>query len=288
MAEPAEPKGRPRRAGELAKRIASALVVAPVALAAVWFGTPWFELLIALVMIIAAFEWTRLCGLPLRAGGGPVWFTPLATLLVAAFAEPPLAFAVLAIGTGVGALQDATTRGRDPAKTGRWAALGAALIGATAWSALYLRVWVPDGAATVFWLFAVVWAADIGAYFTGRAIGGPKLAPRISPGKTWSGFAGGLALAIVVGAVGGWLKAGDATGPQILVPALVTAAAVALASVAGDLLESWVKRQFGAKDSGSIMPGHGGVLDRIDGILTAVPVLAIIAALAQGDPVTWQ
>ncbi|MEK9662524.1 MAG: CDP-archaeol synthase, partial [Alphaproteobacteria bacterium] len=151
------------------------------------------------------------------------------------------------------------------------------------WSAMYLRIWVPDGALTIFWLFAVVWAADIGAYFTGRAIGGPKLAPRISPGKTWSGFAGGMILAVLIGGVGGWLKGGEWG-----VAAFLVALAVALASVFGDLLESWVKRRFGAKDSGSIMPGHGGVLDRIDGILTATPVLAIIAALASGDPVTWQ
>jgi phosphatidate cytidylyltransferase len=157
------------------------------------------------------------------------------------------------------------------------------LLGASALSAVYLRIWVPDGAATILWLLAVVWAADIGAYFTGRAIGGPKLAPAISPGKTWSGFAGGMVLAVLVGGGGGWLKAGD-----VSLPAVAVAAVVAVASVAGDLLESWVKRRFGAKDSGTIMPGHGGVLDRIDGLLTALPILAMIAAVVVGDPVTWR
>ena len=252
-----------------------------MALAAVWFGSPWFEFLIALVLLLGAQEWTRLCGLTLRGGAAPVWGTPLLTLLTAAFAEPPWALAVLAAGTAIGALQQGNKAGLG--RPGRWAAGGAALLGATALSALYLRIWVPDGAATILWLLAVVWAADIGAYFAGRAIGGPKLAPAISPGKTWSGFAGGMALALLVGGAGGWLKAGDAS-----LAAVAVALLVALASVVGDLLESWVKRRFGAKDSGAIMPGHGGVLDRIDGLLTALPILAIIALLAGGDPVTWR
>lgn len=266
------------------KRVISALVAAPIALAAVWFGTPWFEILIAGVLLLGAAEWVRLCGLTVYSGAAAVWFTPFATLLVAAFAEPPLAIAVLLMGVGVGALQDAGKRTLTPAaRPGRWSAAGAALLGATAWSAMYLRIWVPDGAMTILWLLAVVWAADIGAYFTGRAFGGPKLAPSISPGKTWSGLVGGLVLAMIVGAAGGWLKAGEAN-----LPALAVAFVVAAASVAGDLLESGIKRRFGAKDSGTIMPGHGGMLDRVDGLLTAAPVLAIIAALASGDPVTWR
>jgi phosphatidate cytidylyltransferase len=283
LADPSANNGRRRGASELAKRVGSALIAAPVALAAVWFGSPWFELLLALVLAVGAHEWCRLCGLGWRAGGAAVWFAPLATLAVAAFAEPSMAIFMLLLGVGIAALQQAGGIASSPEPTGRWAAGGAALLGATAWSAMYLRIWVPDGALTIFWLFAVVWAADIGAYFTGRAIGGPKLAPRISPGKTWSGFAGGMILAVLIGGVGGWLKGGEWG-----VAAFLVALAVALASVFGDLLESWVKRRFGAKDSGSIMPGHGGVLDRIDGILTATPVLAIIAALASGDPVTWQ
>lgn len=294
MADPSPTSGGRRGAGELVKRIGSALVAAPVALAAVWFGSPWFELLLALVLAIGAHEWCRLCSLGWRAGGAAVWFAPLATLLVATFAEPAMSAAMLLLGVGIAALQQAGGIASPPQPAGRWAAGGAALLGVTAWSAMYLRVWVPDsapiihpwiphGASNIFWLFAVVWAADIGAYFTGRAFGGPKLAPRISPGKTWSGFVGGMILATIIGGAGGWLKAGEP-----ILAAFIVALAVAVASAGGDLLESWVKRRFGAKDSGTLMPGHGGVLDRIDGILTAAPVLAIIAAIASGDPVTWQ
>jgi phosphatidate cytidylyltransferase len=225
-----------------------------------------------------------LCGLSLRAGGLPVWLTSPATVLVSAFAEPSSSLFVLAIGVGVGMLQDAGRNRTMPGgRPGRWSAAGATLFGATALAAMYLRIWVPGGAATILWLFAVVWASDIGAYFSGRALGGPKLAPAISPAKTWSGLAGGLVLAMIVGAVGGYLKVG-----AINLPSVAVALVVALASVGGDLLESFVKRQFGAKDSGAIMPGHGGVLDRIDGLLTAAPVLAIIAAFSTGDPITWQ
>jgi phosphatidate cytidylyltransferase len=272
----------PRIPADLPTRTLSALVAAPVAIAAAWFGTPWFELLVALVLAAGAREWIRLCGLRLRTGGFAVWLAPLASVLAGAFAEPFVTLPVLAIAILVGLLQD-SARNSAGVTLGRWATLGAAALGTTAFAAMYLRIWVPDGAATILWLFAVVWASDIGAYFTGRAFGGPKLAPRISPAKTWSGLIGGLLLAAVVGAVGGALKADGFS-----FAAVVIALAVASASVGGDLFESFVKRRFHAKDSGSVIPGHGGVLDRIDGLLTAAPVLAMIAALSSGDPVTWQ
>ena len=274
-----------RRLNELVKRTVSALVAAPVAIAAVWFGSPWFEFLVGAMLVVGAFEWTRLCGLGLRTGALPVWGTPLVIVLMSAFAEPAMALPVLLLGVAIGMLQGTRTneQGSSFGWTGRWSAGGVALLGTAGLAVMYLRIWVPDGAATILWLFAVVWASDIGAYFAGRTLGGPKLAPAISPGKTWSGLAGGLFVAMVVGGIGGYLKA-DAISSA----AIVVAFAVAGAAAAGDLLESFVKRRFGAKDSGSIMPGHGGVLDRIDGVLTAAPVLAIIAVLSAGNPITWQ
>ena len=119
----------------------------------------------------------------------------------------------------------------------------------------------------VFWLLAVVWATDIGAYFAGRGIGGPKLAPSISPNKTWAGLIGGALSAGLVGTLAAGLTDSDAT--------LLVVGGMILAVVAqgGDLLESWCKRHFGVKDSSHIIPGHGGILDRVDGLLAVLPVV---------------
>jgi phosphatidate cytidylyltransferase len=127
-----------------------------------------------------------------------------------------------------------------------------------------------DGFLLTLWTFIVVWATDIGAYFAGRAIGGPKLAPRISPAKTWAGLGGGVAAAWGAGA----LTASQGHLPTAL---LYLGAPMAVLAQAGDLFESWLKRRAGVKDSGSILPGHGGALDRLDGL---VPVAIVVGALA--------
>jgi phosphatidate cytidylyltransferase len=128
------------------------------------------------------------------------------------------------------------------------------------------------GRHTLFWLFMVVWATDIGGYVAGKLIGGPRLAPRVSPGKTWAGMVGGTFLAVAVGvAIGKTL--GSGVGPSVWHFALL-ALVVSLASQIGDLIESAVKRHFEVKDSGSIIPGHGGLFDRLDGLLAGAVVLA--------------
>ena len=137
-------------------------------------------------------------------------------------------------------------------------------------------LWVRDradhGIAMVLWIFTIVWATDIGAYAVGKAIGGPRLAPAISPGKTWAGFYGGVAAATLLG--GAWALF---TGLRPL--ALLLAPLLAVAAQGGDLFESWMKRQAGLKDSGSWLPGHGGVFDRLDGLLP-VAILTAAAVLA--------
>lgn len=147
-------------------------------------------------------------------------------------------------------------------------ALGLAYTGTASIALLFLRE-QPHGFGLALWTLGLVWATDIGAYFAGRAIGGPRLAPTISPNKTWAGLIGGVAAAIVVGGVVAYLAQ---------LPAIAFFLAVPLAVIAqgGDLLESAMKRRAGVKDSGRILPGHGGVLDRLDG---ALPVLIIVAAL---------
>jgi phosphatidate cytidylyltransferase len=133
---------------------------------------------------------------------------------------------------------------------------------------LYLRD--QHGLALTLWALAVVWATDIGAYFAGRAIGGPKLAPRLSPNKTWAGLIGGMVTAAAVGAA-------IAIGADLSMRLLWLGGVMAVFAQAGDLFESWLKRRAGVKDSGAILPGHGGVLDRLDGL---VPVASLVAALA--------
>jgi phosphatidate cytidylyltransferase len=154
----------------------------------------------------------------------------------------------------------------------RWALIGIVYLGVPAVAFLALRD-LPNGMQLVFWLVIVVVATDVFAYLTGRSLGGPKLAPKISPGKTWSGLVGGTPGALILGAavasmVGwSWLQGG------------LFALILALVAQSGDLFESFIKRRAGVKDSGRLIPGHGGVLDRFDGYLFAVPTLALLVAI---------
>lgn len=158
-----------------------------------------------------------------------------------------------------------------------WGLGGVVYVAALYYSVLTLRQDALYGLESILFLFAVVWGADVGAYFAGRAIGGPKLAPRISPKKTWAGFAGGLVTAALGGLAVLWL-AKVAPGPRHV----VLAGVLAVASVAGDLFESGFKRHFDVKDSGSLIPGHGGFLDRLDGFVFAAVAAALIGVARGG------
>ena len=144
---------------------------------------------------------------------------------------------------------------------------------AAAIALLWIRDRADNGLALVMWVFTVVWTTDIGAYFVGKSIGGPKLAPAISPGKTWAGFYGGVVAASIVAGV--WASL---TGLHWVV--LLLAPLMSVAAQGGDLFESWMKRRAGVKDSGSWLPGHGGIFDRLDGLL---PVAILTAAAAWVD-----
>ena len=146
---------------------------------------------------------------------------------------------------------------------------------------LWLRHQPDSGRETILWVLACIWATDIGAYFVGRTAGGAKLAPRISPGKTWSGLIGGMAWAAVASAAVGY-----AFGLGETVHLAIAGAALAIVGQAGDLLESAAKRRAGVKDSGRLIPGHGGLLDRIDGLM-AVLVAVAIARLIAGGAWPW-
>jgi phosphatidate cytidylyltransferase len=262
------------RRPEIVVRVTSAVVLAALALGATIFS-PWsFLLLVVVGGGLVAWEWGRLTrgtGFDSVALIEAVSVASLAILV--ALGRPDLALLLLAaaaVAIGLG--------GRDPDMRG-WSLAGLAYVALPALALIWLRRDQPLGAIAVLYLFAVAWTTDTASYAFGRLIGGPKLAPHISPRKTWSGFiVGALTPALVGIAFATALKSTSA-----LKLALVSVA-LALACQAGDLIESWVKRRFGAKDMSQLIPGHGGLLDRIDGLLLAAVLAGLIAFRDPANP----
>jgi phosphatidate cytidylyltransferase len=265
--------------GSLRLRVLSALVMAPVALAAAWAGGPWFAALIALGGVVAAWEWSRLC----HAGAfGPSGVAVVASVLVAivlaaaARPAPGLAAAVL----GAVATFGISRALGEPAPG--LTALGTLWVGIPCVALLWLASDPQTGRASVLWVFAVVWATDIGAYAAGKTLGGPRLAPRMSPSKTWTGLAGGVLSAGMVGIVTGLVL------NTTTLPLLGVSAALAVVEQFGDLAESVAKRRFGVKDASALIPGHGGLLDRVDGLLAVAPVVALLSLVGGSSVLTWR
>jgi phosphatidate cytidylyltransferase len=270
------------RWGDLRTRILSAAIMVPVALACIVVGGGAFALLVALVTIGLAYEWLRMCRID--AGPGTVLMfaaLPL-SVCVAALDHPGFAIGLLLLVTVAAVMRPPGSRSANPTHLAILP-FGVPYLGIGAIALVWLR-FLPDiGAAAVIVLLLVIWASDIGAYVVGRAVGGPKLAPRISPGKTWSGAIGGLVAAVAVGvAAAGWFGAWD-RAPL----AAIAAAVIGCIGQAGDLFESGLKRHFNVKDSGALIPGHGGLLDRLDAVLTAAPAAAILALLMGGGVIRW-
>ena len=165
----------------------------------------------------------------------------------------------------------------------QWTAIGALWVALPCVSLLWLARDGPAGRSTLLWLLAVVWATDIGAYTVGRALGGPRLAPRWSPRKTWTGLVGGAVCAGLTGwATAAWLE----TTPVL--PLVLVSAGLAIVGQFGDLAESAAKRRFGVKDSSGLIPGHGGLLDRLDGLLAVAPVVALLTLIGGRSLLAWQ
>jgi phosphatidate cytidylyltransferase len=266
--------------GSLRPRVLSAVTLAPLPVAAIWFGSPWLPLLTALAGALMAWEWGRLCRRGrLGATGIVLVGVVLAAIATATLITPGLSIVFALVGAGIVFW---LARGR-PDLDPEWTAFGALWVALPCICLLWLARGGPNGRATLLWILAIVWATDIGAYVIGRTLGGPRLAPRWSPRKTWAGLAGGAVCAGLAGwATAAWL------GISPALPLVFLSAGLAIVEQFGDLAESLAKRRFGVKDSSGLIPGHGGLLDRLDGLLAVIPVVALLTMIAGRSVVTWQ
>ena len=271
--------------GGLWLRVASALALAPLPIAAIWFGGVWLALLTGLAAAVMAWEWGRLCrggrAAAASADRAEVVLVGIVLASVAISALGATGFAVAAAVAGAGVAFWAARRG--PEMKPGWTALGILWVALPCISLLWLARQEGTGRATLLWLFAVVWATDIGAYAIGRSLGGPQLAPRWSPRKTWAGFVGGT----ICGAFAGGATA-LTLGIHSAMPLAVVSAGLAIVAQFGDLAESLAKRRFGVKDSSGLIPGHGGLLDRLDSLLAAIPAVALLTLIGGRTVLAWR
>jgi phosphatidate cytidylyltransferase len=269
----AEPEAQPPKS-EMATRVASAVVLAVLALGAV-VASPWsFAALVIAAGVAVAWEWGRLVRGRSFDGTAAIQAAAVAAIAVSVtLARPDLALVAVAAalaGTAIFGLSSDTLG---------WSLAGLAYLVLPAWAMVWLRSDPTFGAASLLYLFAVAWTTDTTSYVGGRLIGGPKLAPRISPRKTWSGLILGTLSPALIGYAFAVVLKGTSSWRLAL-----ASIAIAGACQIGDLSESAVKRRFGAKDMSQLIPGHGGLLDRIDGLLIAAIAAALIALRDPASP----
>ena len=263
-----------RPGGDLRARAASGLVLAGLVLAATAYGGWPFALIWLAAGVAVAWEWLGVTGAAPRTPLVAALSVGLAGLTAGVMLAVPL-LAAGGLGLGLVAALALAADGRARA----WALAGLAVAAVIAAVPAWLREDPRVGMFGPLWLFGIVWVADTAAYFTGRALGGPKLWPAVSPKKTWSGFVGG----VTAGALAGTLVLAEAGRRGLAAPplplAILGSALGAALGQGGDLAESALKRAFGVKDSGSLIPGHGGVMDRLDAFWAAC-LFALVLALA--------
>lgn len=254
----------------LVMRVVAALVLAPLAIGLAYLGGVAWSLLVTLVSVGLFAEWLAVTGQgrELRA-----MVPGVLALLLAGFClmagRLDAALVVIAVGAVVVVLTSGARR--------NWAVAGLLYAAAAEIASVLLRLDMVKGFAALMFVLLIVWVTDIGGYFAGRSIGGPKLWVRVSPKKTWAGAIGGFVASLLVAAGFAVFEIGT-TGPLLL----LLGAVLSVVSQLGDLFESAVKRRFGVKDSSHIIPGHGGLLDRLDGFVAAVIVAAIFGFLRGG------
>ena len=244
---------------ELVQRVTVGILLIIVAMLELWLGGSALWVLATVAALIMGGEWAGLT----RAEDKRRFMQyalciPLA--LMSPLAAGPSIVALAAIA-GATIFTLIVTRNR-------WLAAGVPYVALPIMALLWIRM-QDDGLLLAFWALSLVWATDIGAFFAGRNFAGPKVAPAISPNKTWSGLIGGMIAALLLG----W---GLTSYYDLPFQLAMASPGLALLAQAGDFFESWMKRRAGVKDSGTILPGHGGVLDRLDGVVTSLPVAALL------------
>jgi phosphatidate cytidylyltransferase len=273
----AAPAAAEQGSRNLVMRVLAALVLAPLAIAIAYAGGWLWATLVMLASIGLYVEWLMIVGLARETRVSASGVAALAIGGICLIAgRIDAALIVLAIGLVAVALVSPERR--------NWTATGFLYAAAAEIAAVLVRLDSSEGFVALAFVLLVVWVTDIGGYFAGRGIGGPKLWPRVSPKKTWAGAVGGFAASLVI-AVGFVPLDPNKMDPQLAIkmgPLLLVAAFLSIVSQLGDLFESGVKRRFGVKDSSQIIPGHGGLLDRLDGFVAAIVVAAVFGVLRGG------
>lgn len=265
-----------RRAGgarEILLRVISAAILAPAGVAAVWYGGVWILLATGACAFLASIEWTRMAAQSSSVWGMRALYAVMAIGAVAAVVLAPRGFEYSALGALAACVLAAGI-----------AKLAGGSVTSMAFGAIYTSlpfgafVWIrevtPDGRLSLLSILAIVWATDIAAYFAGRGFGGPLLSPKDSPNKTWNGAIGAVVCACLAGAAVARAAGGDFNHW------LAASFVLSVVAQAGDLMESRFKRLYGVKDTSGLVPGHGGVLDRLDALMAATFVAALALRLA--------
>ena len=263
------PQPKQPKKSDLFVRSLSSIVLGPPVIAAVYFGAPYSSGLIYITAIILAWEWAKLCGRGALKQSGWFLISAIAIIMALGVLEQFYVLYGLIPLLAAGMLCIARIQFRENSKA-IWYLIGLVYLSTSCLALLFLRNNPVNGLDVILWILFVVWATDIGAYFAGRSIGGPKIAPKISPKKTWSGLVGGMVCAGLVSYLSTiWLTLWE---PLLLI---IAGGLLAVISQMGDFFESHLKRKFDAKDSSKLIPGHGGLFDRVDGLLACVLVVFV-------------
>ncbi len=271
MSEPVTPSvdkldvARPASSGALAKRLLSAAILMPVVIYCIHLGGSAFAAMIAFASVIMLFEWSRMVERRVFSSG---FYTLVAGAAIAMFFAARGSYDAAVFAACVGGLA-AAWLARRQSGIGIWVGAAVFYVVIPCIALVWLRLDAPSARAMTFLLFAVVWAADTGAFIFGKLIGGPKISHALSPSKTWAGIGGGVLGGCLLGAVSGAIL----FGPPAAILYFFIGGALGAASVVGDLFESAIKRYFGLKDISGLIPGHGGALDRLDGMIFATSAM---------------